>query len=342
MFKTSRHFLKFYLCFLKENPIKKMMTYKILGVLILKVLLSCTPLHLVEDLESQSQSEALYFQEETGQIEIGDYKGRDLYNLEEYEVNNQSAFMADQRNRTAFNFLTNQYLETRQERQEFNRLYNKFKNESKLRDSQIALKRVLAFYVKHKDGPVQCPEMQDKRIKNQDRILLVDYTIPHPQDRFFKLNLKSGEVSSSPVAHGHGSNKNCPAEFRINCGRRSKCLIPSFLSNTPGSGASSRGFYLTDYLYRSKQRNFSLGSPRSRKGPNALVLEGLNYGVNHKARERGIVFHRASYYKNLCSSSAGCPAIKPSVFEDLKRMVDGGALMYLHTIEDEQREQPDC
>ena len=288
-------------------------------------------------MEDQSQFEASYFQEEAGP-----FINRDLYDLAKYEVNNQSMFPKDERERRAYDSSLNQYLETRQKRQEFNRLYEKFKNESKLKRSRIALKRVLAFYVKHKDESIQCPRIKNQRIKNKDRILLVDYTIPHPQERFFKLNLKSGKVISSPAAHGHGSNKNCPTQFRISCGGRSKCLIPSYFSNTPGSGASSRGFYLTGYLYRSKQRNFSLGSPISRRGPNALVLEGLNYGVNHNARARGVVFHRASYYKNLCSSSAGCPAIKPSVFEDLKERVDGGALMYLHTIEDEQRGQPDC
>ena len=43
MFKTSKHYLNFYLGCLKQNPIKVLMIYKILGVLILGVLLSCAP-----------------------------------------------------------------------------------------------------------------------------------------------------------------------------------------------------------------------------------------------------------------------------------------------------------
>ena len=242
------------------------------------------------------------------------------------------------RNSAPYNYLTNK------QKREYNSLYKKFKNHPELRRSQTALKRALAFYVKHKNGVIKChSRLSAKTLRNRSHILITDYTIPHPENRFFILYLKSGQVSSSPAAHGYGSNRNCPGKHQVQCGSRvMKCKIPVRISNKPGIGATSKGFFITDEPYRSSQATFRQGSPRSR-GNNAIRLDGLQYGVNHNARKRAVVFHRADYYKNICSSSAGCPAIKPSVFEKYKTNVDGGALFYIHTIEDESNNKlPDC
>ena len=172
--------------------------------------------------------------------------------------------------------------------------------------------------------------------------MITDYTIPHLKNRFFILYLKSGQVSSSPVAHGYGSNRGCPKEHQVTCKKGVKCRIPVIMSNTPRTGATSKGFFVTSGPYRSSQKTFRQGNPIS-KGHNAIRLDGLQYGVNHNARRRAVVFHRANYYKNICSSSAGCPAIKPSVFENYKTDVDHGALLYIHTIEDiNNNKLPDC
>ena len=231
---------------------------------------------------------------------------------------------------------------TAQERIEYNQLYRKFKNHPDLKNSQTALKRALAFYVKHEAGSVTCsPKLNTKRIQNKNYLLITDYTIPHPSNRFFILSLHSGQVTSSPAAHGYGSNRNCPRKYQIRCGSRGmKCRIPVRMSNILDTGATSRGFYITDELYRSTQATFTGGSIPSR-GANAIRLSGLQYGINDQARNRAVVLHRASYYKNICSSSAGCPAIKPRLFETYKNHL-GGALLYIHTIEDENAKLPNC
>ena len=233
----------------------------------------------------------------------------------------------------------------RGERIEYNRLYQKFKSNPKLRKSQSALKRTLAFYVKHKDRNIKCDRrLRERNITNENYILLTDYTIPHPENRFFILDLRSGEVVSSPVSHGYGSNHrgSCPSRFQVSCGSRGiRCLIPVRMGNTRDSGKTSRGFYITAEPYRSRQRTFKAGDPSS-KSDNAIRLDGLEYKVNHRARSRAVVFHRASYYKNSCSSSAGCPAISPVVFETYKQKLYHGTLLYIYTIEDKNIPLPKC
>lgn len=238
---------------------------------------------------------------------------------------------------------------------EFLSLYDKFKSNPKLAESQTALQRVLAFYAKNKNGiPRSCggdleaavsPRGEElapiQGIDNQDYVLLVDYTKPHVSDRFFVLDMKTGEVESCPAAHGYGSDNPCPSGERMNCGARgTKCEVPASTGNNSGSGMTSRGFYLTDSGYRSGQATFNGGTP-SASGVNALNLRGLLGNVNDNALARSVVFHRASYASNACSRSAGCPAICPELFEEYKDKVKR-SLMYVHTPEDEEKDQPDC
>ena len=302
----------------------------IVGFFVFGFLLSCAPIQLADDFQSQSFSH--FKPEKVEAIDI------DFFDLEEFHINKY---------KTDIMFIDpafRSYLKTIPNRREFTSLYKKFKNHPELRRSQTALKRALAFYVKHKNGVIKChSRLSAKTLRNRSHILITDYTIPHPENRFFILYLKSGQVSSSPAAHGYGSNRNCPGKHQVQCGSRvMKCKIPVRISNKPRTGATSKGFFITDEPYRSSQATFRRGSPRS-SGNNAIRLDGLQYGVNHNARRRAVVFHRADYYKNICSSSAGCPAIKPSVFEKYKTNVDGGALLYIHTIEDKNNNKPpDC
>ena len=236
------------------------------------------------------------------------------------------------------------YLSKSTQRQDFEELYIRFKDHPDLARSDSALRRALAFYVKHKAGPIKCDRSLERRtIHNHKHLLITDYTIPHPENRFFILHLSTGEVKKSPAAHGYGSNQGCPQQHRLSCGTRLKCQFPVRIGNTPNSGMTSKGFFLTEEPYRSSQVTFRGGSPAS-IGHNAIRLEGLQYGINYNARRRAVVFHRANYYSNTCSSSAGCPAIQPGLFENYKEELDGGALLYIHTFEDHNsmNNLPDC
>lgn len=240
--------------------------------------------------------------------------------------------------------------------QVYNTLYNRFSSHPALANSERAMSLAFAFYARNlRQIPRSCGgdlEENNRRgvvapingIENQRYIMIVDYTIPHPQDRFFILDVHTGNVRSSPAAHGYGSNSPisaCPQDMRINCGSRGiRCRVPVSMSNDNGSGQTSRGFYLTDEGYTSGQSTFNGGSPPP-NGYNALQLRGLQGQVNSNALERDVVFHRANYHENLCSNSAGCPAIDPALFEDIKNDL-GRALMYIHTVDDQDRTQPEC
>ena len=102
----------------------------------------------------------------------------------------------------------------------------------------------------------------------QDRLLvLIDYTKPSTEKRFYILDLLQNILLlSTYVAHGRGSGDNYAVAF----------------SNRPGSYQSSLGFYRTGDTYMGKNGY-------------SLFLDGLDKGINDKARERAIVVHGANY-----------------------------------------------
>jgi hypothetical protein len=245
--------------------------------------------------------------------------------------------------------------EIRGQVREFFDLAHKFTGNPELKGSQQAVQRALAFYVKNKTGiPKECGgEMSGKPIANDEWVAVVDYTKPMDEKRMFFLNIKTGEVIATAAAHGYGSNKNCPEDETFRCKKKktwvTKCKIPATVGNGEGnkSGLTSRGFYLTDGGYASGQDTFQAGSPAYQVGDmNALYLRGLIDDVNDHAYGRNVVFHRGSYvhddYVNECSNSAGCPSTSPDVFEKMKDKLKNGALFYLHTLEDEKKDRPDC
>ena len=96
----------------------------------------------------------------------------------------------------------------------------------------------------------------------QDRLLvLIDYTKPSTEKRFYILDLLQKKLLlSTYVAHGRGSGDNYAVAF----------------SNRPGSYQSSLGFFRTGDTYMGKNGY-------------SLFLDGLEKGINDKARERAIV-----------------------------------------------------
>ena len=79
---------------------------------------------------------------------------------------------------------------------------------------------------------------------------------------------------SSVVSHGRNSGGNYATSF----------------SNQNGSYKSSLGFYLTENTYQG-------GNGYS------LILNGLEKGINDKAKERSIVVHGASYANPTVAAS---------------------------------------
>jgi len=142
-------------------------------------------------------------------------------------------------------------------------------------------------------------------------IAICDFTLPSTVKRFFLIDLKNKKLlANSYVAHGKNSGE----------------LIASNFSNDPESYKSSKGFF------RIGER---INSP---KHGSAILLEGLEKGVNDNARKREIIIHGATYVSDKfirqtgrCGRSQGCPALPKDVMELIAKIPMKGALLYIHT-----------
>lgn len=140
-------------------------------------------------------------------------------------------------------------------------------------------------------------------------ITLVDFTKPSTQKRLYVLDLKNKKMLfHSHVAHGRGSGDNYATSF----------------SNVSGSHKSSLGFYLTENTYQG-------GNGYS------LVMNGLEKGINDKAKERAIVIHGADYCNpnfikgaGRLGRSFGCPALPRELNALIINTIKDGSLLYIY------------
>jgi hypothetical protein len=100
--------------------------------------------------------------------------------------------------------------------------------------------------------------------------------------------------------------------------------MASSFSNQPDSNMSSLGLFKTGEAY---------------EGHNgySLRLDGLDRGVNDRARERAIVIHGAPYVNPVVARaqgylgrSLGCPAVRPEIAHALIDAVKGGGLLFAY------------
>ena len=140
-------------------------------------------------------------------------------------------------------------------------------------------------------------------------LALIDYTKPSTEKRFCVIDLEHRKILfASHVAHGKKSGENYAVSF----------------SNQPGSNKSSLGFFLTGSTYYGKNGY-------------SLLLDGLEKGVNDKARERAIVIHGATYSdpsvlsgQDRLGRSLGCPALPPAVSQKVIDTIKNGVLLYIY------------
>ena len=143
-----------------------------------------------------------------------------------------------------------------------------------------------------------------------DRLLtVIDYSRPSTQPRLWVLDLVRERVLfEERVAHGQGSGDNLATRF----------------SNLNGSHATSLGLFRTADTY--------VGS-----NGYSLRLDGLEPGVNDRARERAIVMHGAPYVSDAniralgrLGRSHGCPALRPAVARRLIDTIKDGSLVFAY------------
>lgn len=140
-------------------------------------------------------------------------------------------------------------------------------------------------------------------------LTVIDYSLPSTKKRMWVYDLRSHALLFEElVSHGRGSGRTLATSF----------------SNDPDSHKSSLGLFRTGEAY--------VGS-----NGYSLRLDGLDRGLNDRARERAIVVHGAPYVNAAAAlangylgRSWGCPAVRPEIARRLIDAVKGGGLLYAY------------
>jgi hypothetical protein len=140
-------------------------------------------------------------------------------------------------------------------------------------------------------------------------LTLIDYSRPSSVRRLWVIDPVAGRVRFHElVAHGRGSGKIRPRHF----------------SNVVGSRQSSLGLFRTAETYYGRHGY-------------SLRLDGLEPGVNDRARERAIVMHGADYVTEEVAEtfgrvgrSWGCPAVDSAVNRELIDLIRGGTAVFAY------------
>jgi hypothetical protein len=151
--------------------------------------------------------------------------------------------------------------------------------------------------------------VEEKSISRPEVITIIDFSLPSNKERLWVLDLIQGKVLfHCLVSHGRNSGE----------------IMAENFSNTPGSNASSPGFYTTGEAYIGKHGL-------------SLTLDGLEKGINDKARERAIVMHGADYVSSdfirnygRLGRSFGCPAVPVELSKEIIQTIKGGSCLFIY------------
>jgi hypothetical protein len=145
---------------------------------------------------------------------------------------------------------------------------------------------------------------------DQDRLMtVIDYSKASTEPRLWVLDLEREQVLFEElVAHGRGSGENYATRF----------------SNAEGSHQTSLGLFRTADTY--------VGS-----NGYSLRLDGLEPGVNDRARDRAIVMHGAPYVSEdhlrivgRLGRSHGCPALRSAIARTVIDTIKQGSLVFAY------------
>jgi hypothetical protein len=158
------------------------------------------------------------------------------------------------------------------------------------------------------ENVLQYFDFNESRLQNTDYVTVIDMSIHSGTPRFFMIDMATGAVESTVVAHGEGSDPEDDG-------------IPSTFSNVNNSLMTSLGYYKTAETYTGSW-GFS------------LKYDGLSE-TNSLVRERVIVMHGASYVvrgKAKQGMSWGCTALPMAEKDAIIRKLQGGSLVYVDAL----------
>ena len=147
------------------------------------------------------------------------------------------------------------------------------------------------------------------KVNNPRTLTVIDYSRPSSEKRMWVYDLKTRNLLYEElVAHGQGSGGNVPNAF----------------SNEPDTHRTSLGLFATDTTYVGKNGY-------------SLRLDGLDAGINDRARERAIVIHGAPYVSadfvkanGRLGRSWGCPAIRAELAREMIDRIKGDGLVFAY------------
>ena len=138
------------------------------------------------------------------------------------------------------------------------------------------------------------------------RLAVIDYSLPSSEKRLWIFDLERSSC--------------CSRTWSLT-GRNPAITTPRF-SNAVGSHQSSIGLFRTAESYSGKHGY-------------SLRMDGLEPGINDRARERAIVIHPADYVnpswiatQGRIGRSQGCPAVRPEVARMVVDSLKGGQFMF--------------
>jgi hypothetical protein len=152
-------------------------------------------------------------------------------------------------------------------------------------------------------------QLKQKGLVQNDILTLIDFSLSANSKRMWVIDMTTNTVLyNTLVAHGRNSGEEFATQF----------------SNKSESYQSSLGFYLTGETYQGKHGL-------------SLRLDGLERGINDKARDRAVVIHGADYVSEQfikqnkrLGRSQGCPALPVELNQEIIKTIKDKSCLFIY------------
>lgn len=151
--------------------------------------------------------------------------------------------------------------------------------------------------------------LKERGTIKKDILTIIDYSLPSNKKRLWVIDLENNKVLfNTLVAHGVNSGTTYAKSF----------------SNNNESNKSSLGFFATGESYIGKHGL-------------SMKLDGLEKGINNKARMRDVVIHGADYVSatyirnnKLLGRSFGCPALPQKFSKSIIKVIKNKSCLFIY------------